>query len=72
MGASNVPENPETSCLYAYADREEFPEGFETLAQCQAAICEGGASYNDIVSRMNGNIDLDPLIGPADEESEEQ
>jgi len=67
MGVNSAPENPETPCLYAYADREEFPEGFETLEQCQSAICEGNASYHDIVSRRNGNINLDPLIGPADE-----
>ena len=68
MGASSGSEPPETPCLYAYADREEFPEGFESLAQCQAAICEGGATYSDVVSRMNGNVNLDPLIGPADED----
>ena len=68
MGVSSAPDDPETPCLYAYADREEFPEGFETLEQCQSAVCEGGARYNDIVSRMNGNIDLDPVIGPANEE----
>ena len=69
MGADAVSEVPETPCLYAYADRETQPKGFETLAQCQEAICEGGASYHDVVSRENENIDLDPLIGPADGES---
>ena len=64
MGSSSVSEQPETPCLYAYADREQFSEGFETLEQCQSAICEGGATYNDSVSRQNGNIDLDPILGP--------
>ena len=68
MGASEVSDNPETPCLFAYADGDEFPNGFETLAQCQSAICDGGATYSDIVSRQNGNIDLEPLIGPADDE----
>ena len=63
MGASSVDENPETPCLYAYANRDLYPDGFETLEQCELAICEGGASYNDIVRRDNGNINLTPLIG---------
>ena len=58
---------PETPCLYAYADREASPEGYETLADCQTAICEGGATYSDVVSRRNGNFDLEPLLGPAPE-----
>ena len=67
MGAAATDVPPETPCLYAYSDREANPEGHQTLAQCQAAICDGGASYSDVVSRRNGNIDLDPVIGPADE-----
>ena len=68
MGAESAGEMPETPCLFAYADADEFPDGFETLEQCQTAICEGGANYNDAVSRDNGNLDLVPLIGPADDE----
>jgi hypothetical protein len=71
MGATSTSSQPETPCLYAYADREEFPEGFETLAQCASAVCEGGASYNDIVSRDQGNINLDPILGPSAGEDEE-
>ena len=70
LGVDLGSESPETPCLYAYADREAFPEGFETLAQCQSAICEDGARYNDVVSRMNGNINLDPIIGESSEGDE--
>ena len=66
MGAESISDNPDTPCLYAYADREEFPNGFETLQHCQRSICEEGAQYNDIVSRENGNIDLDPILGSTD------
>ena len=65
MGAESVSETPETPCLYAYADRDRFPSGFETLEQCRINICQGGANYNDIVSRQNGNIDLDPLLNSS-------
>ena len=67
MGGAEPENQPETPCLYAYSDREANPEGNQTLEECQASICEGEATYNDVVSRRNGNIDLEPLIGPADE-----
>jgi len=68
MGATAAGETPETPCLFAYADADEFPDGFETVEQCQAAICEGGAQYNDAVTRQNGNLVLDPIIGPPENE----
>ena len=67
MGAAEPEGQPETPCLYAYSDREASPDGTPTLALCKASICDGEATYNDVVSRRNGNIDLEPLIGPADE-----
>ena len=67
MGA-NMDPDMDTPCLYAYGAEEELPNGYESLAQCQAAICEGSATYADFVSRMNGNIDLEPIIGPAEEQ----
>jgi hypothetical protein len=68
MGANMTPDM-DTPCLYVYgADDIGLPNGYESLAQCQAAVCEGGATYADFVSRRNGNIDLDPIIGPAEEE----
>ena len=66
MGASAVGDDPETPCLYAYADADTHPDGYPSLAGCQAGVCGGTASHNDIVSRRNGNIDLEPLLGPAD------
>ena len=67
MGA-NLDPDMDTPCLYAYADRDEMPSGYETLAQCQSAVCDGGAIYADFVSRRNGNIDLDPIIGSDEDE----
>ena len=67
MGANAVGDVPETPCLYAYADRESHPDGYSTLSQCQTAVCDGTATYSDIVSRRNGNIDLDPILGVSDE-----
>lgn len=66
MGA-NQNFDMDTPCLYVYGDRDEMPSGYETLAECQSAVCDGGAIYADFVSRQNGNIDLDPVIGPADD-----
>ena len=71
MGANIGPDigpDMDTPCLYAYGADDELPNGFESLAQCQAAICEGSATYADFVSRLNGNIDLEPIIGPAEAE----
>ena len=58
----------ETPCLYVYGDRDSSPEGYGSLEQCLSAVCDGHGSYSDFVSRRNENIDLDPLIGPVDEE----
>jgi hypothetical protein len=68
MGANMSPDM-DTPCLYVYgSDDLGLPNGYESLEQCQAAVCEGGATYADFVSRRNGNIDLEPIIGPAEEE----
>tara|TARA_B100001093_G_scaffold514366_1_gene588243 strand:+ start:399 stop:827 length:429 start_codon:yes stop_codon:yes gene_type:complete len=66
MGASDVGDEPETPCLYAYANADMHPDGYSTLAQCQAGVCGGTATHSDIVSRRNGNIDLEPILGPVE------
>ena len=46
-------------CLYVYTSNNT---DIETLNQCDSLVCEGGAEYNDMVGRNNGNFDLDPLF----------
>lgn len=68
MGAN---ENPEmnTPCLYVYGAAElGLANGYESLAQCQTAVCDGGGTYADFVSRQNGNIDLGPILDPDREQ----
>ncbi len=68
MGANMSPDM-DTPCLYVYGSSEiGLDNGYESLAQCQSAVCDGGATYADFVSSRNGNIDLTPIIGPAEEE----
>ncbi len=63
MGASNVQSDAEQMhpCLYVYS-----PENWEgngaSLEQCKAWVCSGEATYADMVSPKNGNIDLDDLV----------
>ena len=32
------------------------------LGVCETLVCDGTASYNDMVSKENGNIELDPIL----------
>jgi len=61
MGASEGPDNPDDvfPCLYAYP-----PEGVEidSLNQCEALICDGGAEYADMVGMGQGNVDLSTVL----------
>ena len=54
-------------CLYVYGDGADI----ESLAECQSLICEGGAAYNDMVSKEQGNIDVTPILLTSDFSGEE-
>ena len=58
-GNVNNPVNPEAPCLYVYSSSEEDTD---TLAACKSLVCDGTASYSDMVSPNNGNIDLGPML----------
>lgn len=62
MGGSGNIGSPEGlhPCLYVYADNNDIP----SLEVCQALVCEGGAEYNDMVSKTQGNVNVDPLLDP--------
>ncbi len=50
-------------CLYVYTGNHTGPE-IETLEECESLVCDGGAQYNDMVGKNNGNFDLDPILNP--------
>ena len=64
MGAPNVPGNAENMlpCLYVYPPENAGGNGASSLKQCKSWICDGDASYNDMVSDKNGNFDLEKLL----------
>ena len=60
MGAPQGPDNVNDvhPCLYVYANQTDI----SSLDECQSLVCEGGATYNDMVGKDNGNIDISPII----------
>ena len=60
MGAPQGPSNTDTvhPCLYVYGNGENT----DSLSQCKALACGGGASYSDMVGKSNGNFDLGPIL----------
>ena len=47
-------------CLYVYGDGQNI----DSLEMCQSLVCDGGATYNDMVGKSQGNIDVDPILDP--------
>jgi hypothetical protein len=45
-------------CLYVYGDGSEIKD-FE---QCQSLVCDGGATYSDMVGKGQGNFDVKPIL----------
>ena len=62
MGAESAPNNPEDylPCLYVYPP--ENGSEIDSFASCRALVCDGTASYNDMVSPSNSNFDLQPIL----------
>jgi len=63
MGAPQGPSDPAAvhPCLYVYTANNT---DIDSLAQCTSLVCEGGAVYNDMVGKENGNFNLDPILTP--------
>ena len=47
-------------CLYVYGDGQNV----DSLESCQSLVCDGGAIYNDMVSKGQGNVDVTPILDP--------
>ena len=45
-------------CLYVYGDGTEIKD----LETCVSLVCDGGATYADMVGKGQSNIDVKPLI----------
>ena len=60
MGALQGPDNVNDvhPCLYVYA----YQTDIGSLGECQSLVCEGGAIYNDMVGKDNGNIDISSIL----------
>ena len=59
MGATSIPNTPELPCLYVYTGAQS---NFGSMSQCQSMVCDGTATYSDMVSSSNGNFDLTPVL----------
>lgn len=59
MGATSIPEEPELPCLHVYPGT---PKNIESMSECHSLVCDGEATYSDMVSGSNGNIDLAPVL----------
>lgn len=59
MGAPQGPEdaNDVHPCLYVYANQT-----ISSLGECMSLVCEGGATYNDMVGKDTGNIDVSTIL----------
>lgn len=62
MGGSGDISSPEGlhPCLYVYGEGADIP----SLEACQALVCDGGAIYNDMVSKTQGNVNVGPILDP--------
>ena len=60
MGSLQGPDNVNDvhPCLYVYANQTDI----SSLDECQSLVCEGGATYNDMVGKDNGNIYVSPIL----------
>ena len=63
MGSENPPASAEGlhPCLYVYTSNNTDIDDVKT---CESLVCDGGATYNDMVNTSNGNFDLDPILNP--------
>ena len=59
MGATSIPVEPDLPCLYVYTGQEK---NVESLSECQSLVCDGTATYSDMVGSGNSNFDLTPVL----------
>jgi len=45
-------------CLYVYSDGAEIKD----VAECVSLVCDGGATYADMVGKGQGNFDVKPIL----------
>lgn len=64
MGAPSGPAdvNDVHPCLFVYLPSDAEVEEISSLAQCESLVCEGKGSYNDMVRKDNGNVNVAPLL----------
>ena len=60
MGAPEGPSSVDDvhPCLYVYSSGNVI----NNLEMCQSLVCDGGATYNDMVGKNNSNIDVTPIL----------
>ena len=60
MGTPQVPSTEGAlPCLYVYSDEDGQKDSLEG---CVSLVCDGNATYADMVSEKNGNFNLKPLL----------
>ena len=61
MGATQLPSSYEGvhPCLYVYTNSND---SIDSVEECTALVCDGGAVYSDMVGSNNGNFDLSPIL----------
>jgi hypothetical protein len=60
-GAGNIADEDLSTvypCLYVYGDGSEIKD----LEECVSLVCDGGASYSDMVGKGQGNFDVKPIL----------
>jgi hypothetical protein len=63
MGAPEAPELTEGlhPCLYVYGG-PPGTDNTESFESCRSLVCDGGATFSDMVGKGNGNFDLQPIL----------
>lgn len=49
-------------CLYVYPNDSTPESGIDSLEKCESAVCDGEATYADMVGKGQGNFDVIPLL----------
>ena len=64
MGAPQGPSDVDDvhPCLFAYLPDDSSASEISSLAQCESLVCEGKASYNDMVRKDNGNVNVSSIL----------
>ena len=49
-------------CLYVYSSDSTPESAIDSLEKCESAVCDGEATYADMVGKGQGNFDVTPLF----------